>query len=328
MSGKVVVIGTGGTIASRYDPVRGSKVAAATADDLLAMLPAVGDVAAIEVDNFATINSYHLTVDQAFAIARRVQETLARDDVAGAVVTQGTDVLEETSYLASLIVDPAKPAVFTGAQRSADEPDADGPRNLLDAIRAAAAPATAGLGAMVCFNGELHAAREVTKVHSSAVQTFQSYGYGHLGVIDGGLVSIHRRPVARPTFAVDRLESRIDLIKLAIGADARFIDWVIDDGAKGIVIEAFGLGNATVAVAEGIARATEAGMVVGLVSRCPSGAVRPVYGGGGGGRDLVTAGARFMGDLSGPKARLLLMVMLADAPPADAVKQRIAAACF
>ena len=326
MSGKVVVIGTGGTIASRYDPARGSKVAAATADDLLAMLPAVGDIAAIEVDNFATINSYHLTVDQAFAIARRVRETLARDDVAGVVVTQGTDVLEETSYLASLIVDPAKPAVFTGAQRSADEPDADGPRNLLDSIRAAAAPATAGLGAMVCFNGELHAAREVTKVHSAAVQTFQSYGYGHLGVIDGGLVSIGRRPVARPTFAVDRPEHRVDLVKLALGADARFIDWVVGDGGKGLVVEAFGLGNATVAVAEGIARATEAGVVVGLVSRCPSGSVRPVYGGGGGGRDLAEAGAHFMGDLSGPKARLLLMVILADAPPADTVNQRLLAA--
>ena len=324
MSGKIVVIGTGGTIASRYDPARGSKVAVANADDLLAMLPAVGDIAEIEVDNFATINSYHLTVDQAFSIAQRVRETLARDDVAGAVVTQGTDVLEETSYLTSLITDPTKPAVFTGAQRSADEPDADGPRNLLDAVRAAAAPASAGLGAMVCFNGELHAARDVTKVHSSAVQTFQSYGYGHLGVIDGDRVSISRRPVARPVFPVDRLEHRVDLVKLAVGADARFIDWVVDDGGKGIVIEAFGFGNATVAIAEGIARATEAGVIVGLVSRCPAGSVRPVYGGGGGGRDLAAAGAYFMGDLSGPKARLLLMVTLADAPSAKTVKQRIA----
>lgn len=327
MKPKVVIIGTGGTIASRYDAALGRKVAALSGSDLLALLPAAGEIAELEVDNFATVASFHMSVDFALSLARRVGVALQRPDVTGAVVTHGTDTMEESVYLTELLVDSGKPCVFTGAQRSADEPDGDGPRNILNSIRAAASPATVGLGAMICFNDELHAAREVTKVHTSAVQTFQSYDHGKLGCIDGERVIIDRRPVRRPHYSVDRLEERVDLVKLALGIDARPIDAALAAGSRTIVLEAFGLGNATQEIAEGVKRATAAGVPVVVTSRCPAGRVKPVYGGGGGGRDLEDAGAIFAPGLSGVKARLLLMVLLADRPSVDELKRRIAAAC-
>ncbi len=327
MKPKVVIIGTGGTIASRYDPALGRKVAAMSGSELLALLPGAAEIAEIEVDNFATVASFHMSAGFALSLAQRIEATLSRPDVTGVVVTHGTDTMEETAYLAQLLVDSQKPAIFTGAQRSADEPDGDGPRNMLSSIRAAASPAAVGLGAMICFNDELHAAREVTKVHTSAVQTFQSYDHGKLGGIDGDRVVIGRVPVPRPRYKADRLEERVDLVKLVLGIDARPIDSALAAGSRAVVLEAFGLGNATREIAAGVKRAVAAGVPIVVTSRCPTGRVKPVYGGGGGGRDLEDAGAIFAPGLSGVKARLLLMVLLADDPPMDELRRRIAEAC-
>jgi L-asparaginase len=212
MKPKVVVIGTGGTIASRYDAVLNRKVAVASGEELTAMLPGADGVAELEVDDFTTAHSFQMDGGAALGLAQRIGETLRRPDVTGVAVAHGTDTLEESAYLAELLVESEKPVVFTGAQRSADEPDGDGPRNLMGAIRAAAAPVSAGLGVFVCFNDELHAARDVTKTHTSAVQTFQSLDHGKLGLIDGERVVVDRRPLRRPRYAVERLEERVDLV--------------------------------------------------------------------------------------------------------------------
>jgi L-asparaginase len=327
MKPKVVIIGTGGTIASRYDAALGRKVAAMSGSELLALLPGAAEIADIEVDNFATVASFHMSASFALSLAQRIDATLSRLDVTGVVVTHGTDTMEETAYLTQLLVDSQKPAIFTGAQRSADEPDADGPRNILNSICAAASPAAIGLGAMICFNDDLHAAREVTKVHTSAVQTFQSYDHGKLGSIDGDRVVVDRVPLPRPRYKTDRLEDRVDLVRLVLGIDARPIDSAVAAGSRAVVLEAFGLGNATREIADGVKRAVVAGVPIVVTSRCPAGRVKPVYGGGGGGRDLEDAGAIFAPSLSGLKARLLMMVLLADEPPMDEVRRRIAEAC-
>jgi L-asparaginase len=275
------------------------------------MVPRAQGIADIEVENFCNIGSFQLSLDIVFGLVRRIDDILQREDVMGVVVTHGTDTMEETCYLADVLISSEKPVVFTGAQRSNDDPDCDGPRNLLNALRVAASPAARALGAMVCFNDELHAARDVTKVHTARVQAFQSYGYGMLGEIDDNRVIIYRKPTIRRTFQVSRLEERVDLIVLVLGIDARYIDTSIESGAAGIVLEAFGRGNANSAVVDGVRRATAHGIPVLVTSRCPAGRVLPIYGGGGG-RDLEDAGAMFAGDLSGVKARLLLMVLLAD----------------
>lgn len=311
MGPSVVVVSTGGTIASRFDPLQGKVVAARSGEDLLEMVPRAKDIAGIEVENFCNIGSYQLSPDIAFRLVRRIDEILDRPDVMGVVVTHGTDTMEETCYLADLLVASEKPIVFTGAQRSSDDPDSDGPRNLLNAIRAAASPLARGLGAMICFNDELHAARDVTKVHTARVQTFQSYDHGMLGEIDGNQIVIYRKPTLRRMFQIPKLEERVDLILLVLGIDARYIDASIQSKAAGIVLEAFGRGNANTVIVDGVRRAVNNGIPVIVTSRCPAGRVAPIYGGGGG-KDLEEVGAIFAGDLSGVKARILLMVLLAD----------------
>ncbi len=311
MKPKVIVIGTGGAIASRYDATQGRVVFTQRAEDLIAMLPEINAIAEIEADNLATVPSFDFSIEFAFRMAIHLNETLARSDVSGALVTHGTDTMKETCFLADLLLTSDKPAVFTGAQWSHDDPQPDGPRNIVSSLRTAASLEARGLGAMICFNDQIHAARDVTKVHSSAVETFQSYDHGALGEVDGDRIVIYRRPVLRRTFEVARLEQRVDLIRLSRGVDARPVHASIDSGVKGLVIEAFGRGNGPTPRTEAVRRAADAGIPVVVTSRCPAGRVAPIYGGGGG-RDLADAGAIFAGDLKGPKARILLMVLLSD----------------
>lgn len=325
MKPRIVLLATGGTIASRYDPKLGSTVASQRADELLGMLPQVADFAEIEVHDIATIPSYEMDLQFAFDLARRVREVLGRPEVAGVVVTHGTDTMEETCYLADLLLDSDKPAVFTGAQRAHDDPQSDGPLNLLNALRVAVSPSARGLGAMICFNAMIHAARDVTKVHASAVETFQSYEHGVLGEVDGVKVIIHRRPVLRQSFKVDRLEERVDLFRLALGIDLRGLEAAIERGVAGLVIEGFGRGNGPSRLAELVRLATRKNIPVLITSRCPAGRVQPVYGGGGGGRDLADAGGIFAGDLKGPKARLLLMVLLSGTEGGMRIAETVAA---
>ena len=325
MKPKIALLATGGTIASRYDPKLGSTVASQRADDLLRMLPQVADFAETEVYDIATIPSYEMSVQFAFDLAKRIKEMLGGPEVAGVVVTHGTDTMEETCYLADLLLDSDKPAVFTGAQRAHDDPQSDGPLNLLNALRVAASPSTRGLGAMICFNGTIHAARDVTKVHASAVETFQSYEHGALGEVDGAKVIIHRRPVLRQSFKVDRLEERVEIFRLTLGIDLRGLEAAIERSVAGLVIEGFGRGNGPSRLAELVRLATRKNVPVLITSRCPVGRVQPVYGGGGGGRDLADAGGIFVGDLKGPKARLLLMVLLSSAKTRTRIAETVAA---
>jgi L-asparaginase len=325
MKPKVVLLATGGTIASRYDAALGRTVASQRAEDLLATLPQVAAAAEIEIENLATIPSFDMSVQFAFKLAQRVNEVLARTDVAGVVVTHGTDTMEETNYLTDLLLHADKPVVFTGAQRANDDPQSDGPFNLLNAVRVAASPLAVGLGAVVCFNGTVHAARDVTKIHASAVETFQSCERGALGEVDGDKVVIHRRPVLRRSFKIDRLEERVELFRLALGVDLRGLEAAIERGIAGLVIEAFGRGNGPTRLSALVRLAVQKNIVVLVTSRCPAGRVEPLYGGGGGGRDLADAGALFVGDLKGPKARLLLMVLLSAADTKARIAEILAA---
>jgi L-asparaginase len=321
---KVVLLATGGTIASRFDPALGRTVASQRAEDLIAMLPQVKDVAELEVIDFATIPSFDMTVQFAFGMAQRINALLGQPDVDGIVVTHGTDTMEETSYLADLLLESEKPAVFTGAQRAHDDPQSDGPLNLFDALCVAASPLARRMGALVCFNGTIHAARDVTKLHASAVETFQSYERGALGAVDGGKVIIHRRPALRRSFRVDRLDERVKLFRLALGADLDDLESIIERGAHGLVLECFGRGNGPTRLTELVRLARSKSIPVLVTSRCPVGRVQPLYGGGGGGRDLADAGAIFTGDLKGPKARLLLMVLLASEQPEGRIAEILA----
>jgi len=316
---RIVLITTGGTIASRHDPAGGHTVASVGGDALRRGLHDPLEGIDLVVDEFCNVGSFAVDLPLAFDLAKRVDEHLGDPATTGVVVTHGTDTMEESAYLADLVVASDKPVVFTGAQRSADTPDADGPRNIADAVRIAASPAAVGIGPVIAFEQEFHAARDVTKTHASRVDTFASSEHGKLGEIDEDRVALHRRPVLRKTFATGRIEPRVDLIKLVMGSDDRFLRFAVESGAKAIVIEGFGRGNATPAVARAVAEVIAAGTPVIVTSRCPRGRVRPIYGLGGA-RDLERAGAIFAGDLSGPKARILAAVLLGAGLSAEAMR--------
>lgn len=303
------LITTGGTIASRPGGAKDDVVAEMSGADLKASLHDRLEGITIELDDFCKVGSFAIDLPLAFALSRRIADHLREPSCDGVVVTHGTDTMEESAYLADLLVASDKPVVFTGAQRSADAPDTDGPRNIANAVRLAASPAARGLGAMICFEGDFHAARDVTKTHTSRTDTFRSGEHGKLGEVDGDVVSVHRRPAARRTFAPDRIEPEIDLIKLAMGCSDRLIRASAAGGAKAIVVEAFGRGNPTPAITAAIADIVAGGTPVIICSRCPEGRVKPVYGNGGG-KDVERAGAIFAGDLTGVKARLLVSVLL------------------
>jgi len=321
----IVVVSTGGTIMARADPDTGRLVPAVSAAELVEMM-AWPEAPELEVEDFTSVPSWDIHGELALRLARRVREHAARDDVDGVVVPHGTDTMEENVYLGDLLLGAGgSPVVFTGAQRAASEPDADGPANLRAAIRVACSPAARGRGALLCFAGEVHAAREVRKVHASALAAFASPGYGPIGHVDGDVVAFRRVPERRGALELrldpERLETRVDLIRLYAGADGRFVRTSVESGARAIVLEATGRGNANDAVVGAVGEAVAAGVAVVVCSRALAGRVEPAYGRGGG-ADLAEAGALFAGDLAGPKARILLEVALgAGIEPAEALRR-------
>jgi len=306
---QVCLITTGGTIASKLEPSSGHVTASVTGSELRGMLHDPLDGFAIMIDEFCNVGSYALDLPTVFELARRVNEKLADPDCQGVVVTHGTDTMEESAYMADLLVQSDKPVVFTGAQHAFDEPNPDGPRNIADSIRLAASDEARGLGVLICFEQEFHAARDVTKSHSSRVDTFISGEHGKLGEIDGGRVIVHRKPVLRRTYRPVKIAPDIELIKLSIGTCDRYLRFAAESGASAIVIEGFGRGNATPSVTSAAADVIKSGIPVIMTTRCQRGRVRPIYGNGGG-KTLAEAGVIFAGDLSGPKARILTSVLL------------------
>jgi L-asparaginase len=177
-------------------------------------------------------------------------------------------------------------------------------------VRLAAARAARGIGVVIAMGGRIDAAREATKVHTRALRAFGSFGYGALGEVAGDEVRLYRRTLRRTAFPDALLEPRVVLVRLVAGMDGLFLEAARRAGARGIVLEAFGIGDVTPAVATEAARCVAEGIAVLVVSRCPSGGVAPLYGGAGGGASLARAGVLFGGTLHGPKARILLMLAL------------------
>lgn len=326
---EVAVLGTGGTIASLCDPDTGAAHIETTGETLVAGIPGLQHVARLCVESVFTRPSFVITPDDVLALAAAVRRHLARPEVSGVVITHGTDTMEESAFLLDLLLDTAeKPVVLTGAQLSGDMDGADGPRNLINAVRVAASDAARGLGVTVAFADSLFAARDVTKAHTSRLEPFVSTRGMQRGQISRDAIQVYGPTTARPTYRPSQPLARdIALVRLAMGIDAQSIEQAQSRGCEGIVLAAFGMGNATPAIVQAVKKASADGVPVLVTSRCGAGRVVPVYAQGGG-RDLQAAGALFAGDLSGEKARLALMVLLAaGCPPQalDAEIQRIAA---
>src|SRR5438094_9019985 len=219
----VRLIATGGTIAMKIDPVKKAPVPAISGEDLIATVPEIEKVARIEVQNLFNVPSAYMDPDRWIQLQKAVAQALARPEVAGVIVSHGTDTLEETAWFLDLTVDSEKPVVLIGAQRNASERDFDGPRNLLNAARICVDRAARGKGTMVALNNNINAARDAVKTHTSDVETFKSGDLGFLGFVDYDRIVWYRAPQRRQHVPV-RLEDgqhlpRVDIIATYGGAD-------------------------------------------------------------------------------------------------------------
>lgn len=309
MKPRIAIFFTGGTISMRVDPQTGGAVPALSGAEIIARVDGLREIAEFDVTDFALLPGPHVTPARMMELAARVKERLSDKSVTGVVVTHGTDTLEETAYLLDLVIDSEKPVVFVGAMRNSSELSWDGPGNLCAAVRTAADEALRSLGVVVAMSDQIIAASEATKTHTEAVDTFQSRDFGPLGVIDKDRLIIARRPARREHIATDRLEERVEIVKLAAGSDGRFINFAVDDGARGLVVEGFGRGNVPPAAFPAIERAA-AKIPVVITSRCPRGRVLDTYAYAGAGKPLKRAGAILGGMLPSHKVRLKLMLLL------------------
>jgi L-asparaginase len=307
----VVILTTGGTIASRLDPATGAVRPLASGRDLLAMLPQAAALATVEIEEVCAVPSWNMTPALMFALAQRLEATLARPEVAGAVVTHGTDTVEETASLVDLVLRSPKPVAFAVAMRNLSEVAPDGPRNLLGALTVAASPAAAGRGVLLVVNDEVHAARWVTKLDATHIQTFASPGRGPLGRLAWDGLRFFWPPLRPAPLPVTRIEERVALVKVVTGMDDTLIRAALAAGARGLVIEGSGAGNVPDGVVPGIAAALAQGCPVVIVSRSPFGLLSPTYGTPGGGKSLRDLGVILGQGLNGPKARIRLMAALA-----------------
>lgn len=320
MRPRIAIYFTGGTISMRIDPVTGGAVPALSGEEIIALVPGLEGIADFDPINFGRWPGPHVTPDRMLDLSKSIRASLDDPAIHGVVVTHGTDTLEETAYFLDLTVDSEKPVVLVGAMRNSSELSWDGPENLRSAVRAAADPATRGLGVTVVMDSRIIAASEATKTHTESTDTFQSRDFGPLGLVDKDRVIVARRPAARETIAADAIETRVDVIKIYAGADGRFIDFAVGDGARGLIIEGLGRGNVTVAALPAIERAISAGIPVVITSRCPRGRVLDTYGYEGAGRQLKMMGAILGGMLPSHKARIKLMLLLGAGRNADEIR--------
>jgi L-asparaginase len=305
------LIATGGTIAMKIDPAKGAPVPALSGEDLIATVPELARVATVRVETPFNIPSNYIDAARWLRLRELVVRALDNDEVAGVIVAHGTDTMEETAYFLDLTVRSEKPVVLVGAQRNASEPDFDGPRNLLNAARICVAQEARGKGTFIALNGEINAAREATKTHTSNVETFRSGDLGLLGVVDHDRVVFYRAPTRRQYLELTGNPlPRVDIVPMYAGADGTLVHAAVAAGAKGIVIQALGWGNVNEPMYRAIEEVVKRGVPVVVSTRVPNGRVLPVYGFVGGGQTLKEAGAIFADNLSPQKARILLMLAL------------------
>jgi L-asparaginase len=306
----VKLLATGGTIAMKADAISGAYIPAVDGSDLLAGVPDIHQYASVVVSNVFNIPSAHLGPDEWLVLHSAVNAAITDSSVDGVIISHGTDTLEETAYFLSLTTDTSKPIILFGAQRSASDADSDGPRNLLHAVRVAASTQAKGKGVMVVMNGQINAARDVRKTHTTDVESFQSGDVGFLGRVDHDAVSFYRQPTSKKSIALNATLQRVDIIAMYAGADGALLTAAVNAGAKGIVIATVGAGNINPALFDAVKGAIAAGVSVVVSTRVPNGRVQAIYGFEGGGQDLKEAGAIFANDLSPQKARVLLMLAL------------------
>lgn len=268
---------------------------------------AINDVRVTSVD-FLNLPSPHITVHHMLSLYQTIKARAK--DFDGIVITHGTDTLEETAYFLDTMQMPPIPIVLTGAMRPANELASDGIYNYLSALRVAAYDQAADKGVLLVMNDEIHAAKYVTKTHTTNVSTFQTPTHGPLGLITKRDILFFKQAQERTRFDLNKIEGTVPIIKAYAGMDETFFNLIDTSQISGLVIEALGAGNLPPKTMPIIKHLAASGLPLVLVSRCFNGIAEPVYAYEGGGIDLQKNGVMFVKELNAPKARLKLLIAL------------------
>lgn len=318
---KVAVVFNGGTISMKVDPRLHAAVPSLTGDEIMRMVTGIEKFAEVESYTFSNVPSPHMSPKDMMDLSKYIKNLIEKPDIAGVVVTHGTDSLEETAYLLDLTLKTDKPIIVTGSMRSGSELGYDGPANLAASICTAISDEARGRGVLVCLNDELNCASEVTKANSMKLNAFQSPDFGPIGIVDNNEVIFYRDSLKKQHIETETIETKVDLIKCVSGLDSRLIRFCINEGDRGLVIEGMGRGNIPPDMVDGVREAVEKGIAVVLVSRCFEGRVLDTYGYHGGGKELRNMGVIFGDNLPGQKARIKLMLALSKTNNIEKVRE-------
>ena len=315
MTKKILVLHTGGTISMQAD----SSGAVVTSSDN-PMNHVSNPLEGIQVHtlDFFNLPSPHIKPKHMLALYQKIKEEAANYD--GVVITHGTDTLEETAYFLDTMEIPRIPIVLTGAMRSSNELGSDGVYNYLSALRVASDDKATDKGVLVVMNDEIHAAKYVTKTHTTNVSTFQTPTHGPLGLIMKQEILYFKTAEPRVRFDLDRIEGLVPIITVYAGMTDELLDMLDWDKVDGLIIQAFGAGNIPKETAQKLESLLHKGIPVALVSRCFNGIAEPVYAYQGGGVQLQKAGVLFVKELNAQKARLKLLIALNAGLTGEALK--------
>ena len=277
----VVILATGGTIAGAAGSgvQSGYTSGQVTIDAMVNAVPDITKLANIQGEQISNVGSQDMSFEIMLKLAKRIAELSAGKDVDGIVITHGTDTMEETAYFLNLVVKTDKPVVLVGSMRPSTAVSADGPLNLYNAVAVAADPEAKGRGVLLVMNDWIHSAQTLTKVSTTAVQTFMSPIRGLIGTTAYGVNEYYRYPHSKfgpkTEFSVDGVTSlpRVDIIYADADMQPDMIDCSVEHGAKGIVIAGVGNGNMNKAALDACARASKKGVIVVRSTRVATGNV-------------------------------------------------------
>ena len=315
MPKKILVLHTGGTISMQADA---SGAVVTSSDNPMNHVSNPLEGIQVHTLDFFNLPSPHIKPKHMLALYQKIKEEAANYD--GVVITHGTDTLEETAYFLDTMEIPRIPIVLTGAMRSSNELGSDGVYNYLSALRVASDDKATDKGVLVVMNDEIHAAKYVTKTHTTNVSTFQTPTHGPLGLIMKQEILYFKTAEPRVRFDLDRIEGLVPIITVYAGMTDELLDMLDWNKVDGLIIQAFGAGNIPKETAQKLESLLHKGIPVALVSRCFNGIAEPVYAYQGGGVQLQKAGVLFVKELNAQKARLKLLIALNAGLKGEALK--------
>ena len=305
MPKKILVLHTGGTISMQADD---SGAVVTSQDNPMNHVSNPLEGVEVHTLDFFNLPSPHIKPKHMLALYQKIKEEADHYD--GFVITHGTDTLEETAYFLDTMEVPHKPIVLTGAMRSSNELGSDGVYNYLSALRVASDDKAADKGVLVVMNDEIHAAKYVTKTHTTNVSTFQTPTHGPLGLIMKHEILYFKTAEPRVRFDLDKIQGLVPIIPVYAGMTEELLDLLPVDQLDGLIIQAFGAGNVPKEISQKLNALIQEGLPIALVSRCFNGIAEPVYAYEGGGVCLQNAGVFFVKELNAQKARLKLLIAI------------------